>query len=264
MDRAFRGMWIPAEIRLTTDLSLVEKCLLVEIDSLDITDQHCFAENSHFAELLQCSIPTITRGIAKLKDLWYIEEKSFDWKKRTLVSLIKMIRQTNQNDEAASSKWLGSIYMNNNTNNNTNNSKEKIKKEIEEKKLESFNKFYSSYLRKENKKGAFKAWMKLSQEQEILAIEWVEKMKKYNPRWQWDWQFIPHPATYLNWERWNDQVDTSRVLSQEQETVKPEKIAWYLRDWKTYVEISWEKKKRYGVYYFDESRWMWRVIPWFN
>ena len=137
------------------------------------------------------------------------------------------------------------------------------KKTKEELQQESFDKFYEAYPRKENRKWAFRAWLKLSQKDQTDAFEWIAKMKKYHPRWQWDWQFIPHPATYLNNERWKDQVDTTRVLSQEQETVKPEKIAGYLRDWKTYVEVSWEKKKRYWVYYFDESRWMWRVIPWF-
>ena len=34
-NRDFKGVWIPKEIWLNPDLTLVEKCLLVEIDSLD-------------------------------------------------------------------------------------------------------------------------------------------------------------------------------------------------------------------------------------
>jgi hypothetical protein len=34
-NRDFKGVWIPKEIWINTDLSIIEKVLLVEIDSLD-------------------------------------------------------------------------------------------------------------------------------------------------------------------------------------------------------------------------------------
>ena len=35
MDRNFKGIWIPKEIWLAEDLTMQEKVMLVEIDSLD-------------------------------------------------------------------------------------------------------------------------------------------------------------------------------------------------------------------------------------
>ena len=46
-NRDFKGVWIPKEIWLNTDLSIIEKVLLVEIDSLDNSDRGCFASNEY-------------------------------------------------------------------------------------------------------------------------------------------------------------------------------------------------------------------------
>ena len=50
-NRDFKGVWIPKEIWLNTDLSIIEKVLLVEIDSLDNSDRGCFASNEYLAKL---------------------------------------------------------------------------------------------------------------------------------------------------------------------------------------------------------------------
>ena len=54
MNRAFKGIWIPAEVWLNDGLSVMEKLFLVEIDSLD-NDSGCFASNAHFAEFFDIS-----------------------------------------------------------------------------------------------------------------------------------------------------------------------------------------------------------------
>ena len=112
MDRDFKGVWIPREIWLNTELSMLEKVLLIEIDSLD-TENHCTAGNDYFAQFCNCGVATITRAITHLKDLGYIEELDYNGRVRKL-RLIKMISQTNQNDEELN------ISISNNTNNNTN------------------------------------------------------------------------------------------------------------------------------------------------
>lgn len=52
--RAFRGVWIPAVVWLSDELSLIEKVMLVEIDSLDNEDG-CYANNNYFAEFFGIS-----------------------------------------------------------------------------------------------------------------------------------------------------------------------------------------------------------------
>ena len=48
MERKFKGVWIPAQIWLSKELSLQEKCLIVEIDSFD----ECWLTNQRLAEFL--------------------------------------------------------------------------------------------------------------------------------------------------------------------------------------------------------------------
>lgn len=54
MERAFKGIWIPAEVWLNDDLTLLEKVFLVEIDSLD-NEEGCFASNDYFAKFFKLS-----------------------------------------------------------------------------------------------------------------------------------------------------------------------------------------------------------------
>jgi Helix-turn-helix domain len=64
--RAFKGVWIPAEIWLFKGLTPMEKLVLIEIHSLD-GEKGCWANNSHFADLFEVSNRHIQRAIDKLK-----------------------------------------------------------------------------------------------------------------------------------------------------------------------------------------------------
>ena len=72
MPRGFKGVWIPKDIWLSEELSLIEKCLLVEIDSLDRGEDHCYAGNDHFTKFLGCSEDTISRALKKLEKMHYV------------------------------------------------------------------------------------------------------------------------------------------------------------------------------------------------
>lgn len=118
-ERDFKGIWIPKEVWLDENLSAIEKVILAEIDSLDRSEQGCTAGNEYLADFCQCSVPTVTRAIKKLTDYGYLRLQSFDGRHRELKScLIKMIRQTTQNDEADTSKRLA-INTDNNTSTNS-------------------------------------------------------------------------------------------------------------------------------------------------
>lgn len=72
MDRQFRGIWIPKEIWLEENLSILEKIILVEIDSLEDEKQGCFASNKHFADFFKLSNGRISQIINNLKEKGYI------------------------------------------------------------------------------------------------------------------------------------------------------------------------------------------------
>jgi len=87
-NRDFKGIWIPKEIWLAENLSLNEKILLVEIDSLSRNGQ-CFASNGYFAQFMGVSTTRISDLIATLKKLGYVEQVSFDGVTRVLSSRLK-------------------------------------------------------------------------------------------------------------------------------------------------------------------------------
>ena len=71
MERGFKGIWIPKEIWLDKTLTLEEKVMLVEIDSLDCGDG-CFAQNAYFADFFDLSKNRVCAIIRSLKAKGYI------------------------------------------------------------------------------------------------------------------------------------------------------------------------------------------------
>ena len=90
--RDFKGVWIPKEVWLDTDLNALDKIILVEIDSLDSEERGCFASNKYLAEFCQCSESKVSRSISKLTKLGYVSVKSFNGRCRVLKSLLKNVQ----------------------------------------------------------------------------------------------------------------------------------------------------------------------------
>ena len=69
-----------------------------------------------------------------------------------------------------------------------------------------FQKFWEAYPRRVGKQAARKAWLKLKAD-EVLSDTIVEAVRRYCLTKQWkDVQFIPHPASFLNGARWEDDI----------------------------------------------------------
>jgi uncharacterized protein YdaU (DUF1376 family) len=71
-----------------------------------------------------------------------------------------------------------------------------------------FPKFWKLYPNKKGKAAAEKAWKKLKVTEDLLALITQGLAKQcVSPGWTKDnGQFIPHPATWLNGKRWEDEV----------------------------------------------------------
>ena len=52
-ERKFKGVWIPKEIWEEKSLSILEKVMLVEIDSLEDEEDGCYASNKYFANFFK-------------------------------------------------------------------------------------------------------------------------------------------------------------------------------------------------------------------
>ena len=67
--------------------------------------------------------------------------------------------------------------------------------------MDKFDEFYKNYPRKVAKPRAVKAFKKLSEEDKDLAI--IDCLTRYKNT---EKKYIPHPASYLNAEMFNDEV----------------------------------------------------------
>jgi hypothetical protein len=71
---------------------------------------------------------------------------------------------------------------------------------------DGFDRFWAAYPRKVQKKAALKAWQKLAPGAEMVkAILVTLEAQKRCGQWQ-DRKFIPYPASWLNGERWEDEL----------------------------------------------------------
>jgi len=68
-----------------------------------------------------------------------------------------------------------------------------------------FDEFWSLYPRKIAKTTARKAWCKLSAEQQLMAAKAIDTHCQYWSAKETELEYIPHPATWLNQERWEDE-----------------------------------------------------------
>lgn len=120
MDRNFKGIWIPSEIWLDGELSLLEKVFLVEIDSLD-NDQGCFASNKYFADFFKISKGRCTQVIKGLEEKGFIniayEYEGKQIKKRVIKVVNKLNTLVNKLNEG--SKYSKQGYLENDEDNNT-------------------------------------------------------------------------------------------------------------------------------------------------
>ena len=119
LNRDFKGIWIPKGIWLDKRLNALDKIILVEIDSLDATEEGCYASNKYLADFCQCTETKISTSIKKLVELGYIKITSFDGRKRSIKSRLKEIeRQTLKNLKADFKKVKDNNIYNNIDNNN--------------------------------------------------------------------------------------------------------------------------------------------------
>lgn len=147
VNRGFKGIWIPKEIWLNTNLTMQEKVFLVEIDSLD-NEGGCTAGNQYFAEFFGISKTRVSLVIQNLISKGYITSKLIykEGSKQILYRVLKICRPpyptfviegiqqklstpiqqklyTPIQQKLIDNNTVNNNTINNNTNNNINNIK---------------------------------------------------------------------------------------------------------------------------------------------
>lgn len=123
--RGFKGVWIPKEIWLDQDLSIMEKLFLVEIDSLD-NEKGCFASNKHFSEFFGLSKGRCTQIIKELEKKKMIkisyEREGKQITKRVIRVVNKLstpVNKLNKGSKKTKQGYLENDEESNTSNNNT-------------------------------------------------------------------------------------------------------------------------------------------------
>ncbi len=93
-------------------------------------------------------------------------------------------------------------------------------KYIKERNEESFRKFYGAYPKKIAKQNAVKAFNKLNPDERLLEkiLSAITQAKKSEDWLKDDGKYIPHPATWLNGKRWEDEIELSESCKSSKET----------------------------------------------
>ena len=103
----------------------------------------------------------------------------------------------------------------------------------------TFEQFYKLYPRKVGRFLAKKCFTKLSKKDKKLAYDGLVNYIKYWKASETEKQFIPHPSTFLNQKRWEDEVDL------------PKQKAEYKRDATGRFFIAYCKKCNISDFYND-------------
>ena len=100
----------------------------------------------------------------------------------------------------------------------------------------TFEQFWQQYPKKVGKLTAKRSWEKLSQENQQKALEAIVEHRKYWSAKGTDWEFIPHASTWLNQERFEDEL----VIEQKENKRPP--LPWYASD-----ELTLAKGRELGL-----------------
>lgn len=190
---------IPAHVRYDTSIPANAKLLYGELTALCNAEGYCWAGNAYFADLYGVSKKSISNWITTLSKRGYISVE-MKYKEGTAEILDRYIRIVPEGIEKNFHTPMEEKVKDNNTgfNNTLNNTLEDIY---------PFDEFWKAYPKKKAKEAARKAWAKLKPDETLgkTIIQAVLESAKAQDWLKENGKYIPHPATYLNGKRWEDE-----------------------------------------------------------
>ena len=115
--RDFKGVWIPKEVWLSSELTIMEKLFYVEIDSLD-NESGCFASNAHFSDFFSISNGRCTQIIKSLEKKGFVKVRLEYSGKEISKRVVEVVNKLNtlpaktkypylENDEGNNTLYIG-------------------------------------------------------------------------------------------------------------------------------------------------------------
>lgn len=238
--RKYKGLWIPKELLYSPELTVNERLLLAEIESLDSDEHGCFATNIHFAKRFKLTKKSVSRLINSLAKKGYIKSEVGKVKGKN-GGYERSIKIVAENFEKLLKKDVTPILS---TGDSLSTAEgiaypqprgylstlrgigQRVYKDREysESTIENtpkggwFEFFWQLYPKKERKKRASEIFNKIRPDK-ILMVKIIKTLEAHKKSKQWlkeNGQYIPAAANWLADERWND-------LASEKLKVKSEK-----------------------------------------
>lgn len=212
--RQFQGVWIPAALWLDASLPINEKVMLVELNSLQDPERGCYASNAHFAKFFGLSNSRISELINSLAKKGFVTVELIRKGKQVVerrVRVVELFGKSNTPSEKAFTpirKTEEPPSENTKGSNTSTNNTKSSKKPMADKPAGAFDLFWSAYPKKKAKGDAEKAWAKVKPDHALAELIIAAVLaQKLSDDWTKDGgKFIPHPATWLNAKRWEDEV----------------------------------------------------------
>ena len=209
--KIMRGQLVTSLPSLATETGLTQRQIRVSLDHLIAT-----------GEVASKSYPRY-RVITVVKYDDYQEDDRLDGSQMTDETAAKRQADDSQmtgKRQADDSQMTASKQYNNNnkgTNKQGNNNTSLRSVSLRD----MFDTFWSDYPKKVAKQNALKAWKRIDADQDVFG-EIMTGLQRWKASEEWtrdDGRFIPHPATWLNGRRWEDEIP----VHQDQPAGKPEK-----------------------------------------
>lgn len=204
-----------------------ERLVLLSLADRANEDNECFPSMQRITNNTMLDIKTVKKVISDLIQKGLIldtgERKGFTKKVRVLRLVGVDCREDKQTQKRNDSKNgmnpnfptnEPKIGTNNEPKIGTQNLKENLTKNLKNN-SDFFDVFWTEYPNKTAKQAAIKAWSKLKLN-ETLFNQIIDALKKQKPHFKTG--FIPHPATWLNNKRWEDEIQEQL---KQQPTIKP-------------------------------------------
>ena len=113
----------------------------------------------------------------------------------------------------------------------------------------NFDDFYVLYASKQGRRAAEKSWDRITRKEQEDAFLALPNNLEYWKLKQTEKDFIPHPATWLNKGRWEDELDM------EVKKAKQPSLPWYSSE-----ELTIKKAQEIGVQAYAGEGWQqWRA-----
>ncbi len=158
------------------------------------------------AKLLAFKIGSNADSVQLILDAFFTLEGDVYRQKRCDEELFKYRSKSQKAKESANARWSYANAMRTHSDGNADATKIDANHKpitINKEYIDRFDSFWKHYPRKVAKPNALKAWVKLKPDDSLTEkIIAAVKRQKLSDR---DIQFVPHPATWLNARRWEDE-----------------------------------------------------------